>query len=121
MGIRDYLEPATFASPDEARRFETNVAPSGEFGRGMATNQIESEAGDYLSQALDAELKQDPQTASALRARAAHTMSFAPKMQTSDEGLGGYAAGVLGRIAPDLPKFGLSALAGRGVGRLLGG
>lgn len=117
MGIRDYLGPTTFSSPDEAQQFETQVIPSGEFGRGMVSNRLESQAGDYLSQALDAELKQDPQTASALRAKAAHTMSFAPKMQTSDEGLGGYAAGVLGRIAPDLPKFGAAALAGRGLGR----
>ena len=119
-GLRGLLDTGV-TTPEESQYLNTQVAPSSEFGRGMAANQVQSEAGDLYSQSLDAELRGDQQGATSLRQKAAGTMSYMPKMQTREEGFGGYAAGVAGQLAPDLPGFAASALAGRALGSVAGG
>lgn len=117
--LRAMLQPQAL-QPGEADQLQAQIVPSGEFGRGMEANQLNSKAGDLYSQSLDAELNGDLRASSALRAKAANTMSLAPKLQTRDQGFGGYAAGVLGQMAPDLPKYAAAGLAGRGLGALAG-
>jgi ribosomal protein S15P/S13E len=118
MALRDLLAPTI--SPDQAEHLRTQVIPSSEFGRGVTAHEIESEAGDLYSQSLDAELNHDLGAASALRAKAARTLGTAPRLASRQEDFGSYAAGVLGQLAPELPKFAAAGLAGRGIGSLAG-